>query len=49
MMPWEKSPVRDSLEIPTFLKRDANNVAPYMLKTQKDEKPKQTLPWETLP
>ncbi len=33
MMPWEKPPVQDDLEIPAILKRDANNVAPYMLKT----------------
>ncbi len=30
MMPWEKPPVQDSLEIPAILKRDANNIAPYM-------------------
>jgi len=30
MMPWETPPVQDALAIPAFLKRDANNIAPYM-------------------
>ncbi len=44
MMPWEKPPVQDDLEIPAILKRDANNVAPYMrVKQPKDKKPEH--PW----
>ena len=42
MMPWETPPVQDaslktfSLEIPAFLKRDANNIAPYMRSSRAD-------------
>jgi hypothetical protein len=36
MMPWEKPPVRDDLEVPACLKRDANNVAPYMRSSRED-------------
>ena len=40
MMPWEKPPVQpDDLTIPAFLKRDANNTAPYMLKTSSQINP----------
>jgi hypothetical protein len=44
MMPWEKPPVQDSLEIPTCLKRDVNNVAPYMLKTSSQINPSNNPP-----
>jgi hypothetical protein len=53
MMPWEKPSVQavDDLTIPAFLKRDANNVAPWMLKTEnKNEKSKQPdFPWQAVP
>jgi hypothetical protein len=49
MMPWEKPPVQDnpktpSLEIPAILKRDANNVAPYMLKISPANNPPHSNP-----
>ena len=51
MMPWEKPPVQDGLAIPAFLKRDANNVAPYMrVNREGSPQPKAQaapLPWES--
>ena len=46
---WDAHKI-DSLEIPAFLKRDANNVAPYMLNHANSPQPKAQaapLPWES--
>ncbi len=50
-MPWEKPPAQsDDLAIPAFLKRDANNIAPYMRVNHEGSPPNSTqvapLPWE---
>jgi hypothetical protein len=50
IMPWEKPPVQDDdLTIPAFLKRDANNVAPWMLNLANNPpktNPSWLPPWE---
>lgn len=44
-MPWEETPRTDDYELPAALRRDTNNVAPFMLSPAANPPVSRPAPW----